>query len=912
MGADLSFRFPVSGRCAGLILALAAISGCKTEADPDQPTLLGAPPAVAYLGVEYYYNWGAYGGESILDYSLTNEPAWLALEDTSNKARQGIIMRGVPGLTGGSRGESDLGQRENIELVTTDGRAAGFEPFSIDVKHNLVALEETTLTEGETQEPDEARETRCAIPELDTGSYSFNLPRYSAADGAPDGFIPVVYETRRAFARVTLDQPSVTRVALAFEFRSDFDPGRCDNNQVDPNHQDCRQSSANRNYAVIGEDIVALGDPARFPVDQNGEPLTYIRYATDDNPVYRGVITFEPGVTECYIPFEVVDDRIPEEPETVELVLTEVREGIASLGSSGRGLKSSIVINDNEPELRIETLGGGNRDTINAGETRLYRAILQEDRTAEFRARLARVGELTGVSAETFEIVQESAANPGSYRVDNTLVFPVGQNEVEFGVRARNYSTLSTARDDNRVPLGTDRRFQAGRDGYVRPAQEVLLELNLNRLTSPLSWADGFVPTDVAVNHNGRLFVAGYDPSANNQVQVRVHAQDGVPLETVEVTPVGMALPPTAVYIDAKSRVVSQNNNRIDRHELAVAFSIAQSIAGEPVLGGTDALVALYHYESDAYQPTWPGTVYRAGTSGDDTVRWVGINRASGALSIGGETRGAWPGQSYAGGIDSFIAQVHSQQNAGILEPVPGPVKQVGSSGDETVAGGDARSSLALNFGNASTTLDGLGKIGPYFFNGNSSGQPTVYQVGVSADESLGAGVYDGAGVVLLGSALQSYGISKPGEDNPGQSDNLLVREAINSRAGFALGFSLSGQPTSAFTLNDIDDSADEWLTAGVLFDRDLVVAGSTTGRFTGNSQGPVANSTNGIFARLNREDSEQPYRNWRSQLASDNLEILDLENYRDHELVALVSQEGERKLILLGPEGDLLTPLVP
>lgn len=55
----------------------------------------GAPPTTAYLGgVEYYYNWGgAYGGESILDYSLTNAPSWLALEDTSNKARQGIIMR---------------------------------------------------------------------------------------------------------------------------------------------------------------------------------------------------------------------------------------------------------------------------------------------------------------------------------------------------------------------------------------------------------------------------------------------------------------------------------------------------------------------------------------------------------------------------------------------------------------------------------------------------------------------------------------------------------------------------------------------------------------------------------------------------------------------------------------------------
>src|SRR5690554_2563023 len=104
MRADLFSRTFSTGRLAGLALVALAAAGCKTEKDPDAPTLLGAPPTTAYIGVEYYYNWGAYGGEGILDYSLTNAPAWLALEDTSNKARQGVIMRGVPGLSGGARG----------------------------------------------------------------------------------------------------------------------------------------------------------------------------------------------------------------------------------------------------------------------------------------------------------------------------------------------------------------------------------------------------------------------------------------------------------------------------------------------------------------------------------------------------------------------------------------------------------------------------------------------------------------------------------------------------------------------------------------------------------------------------------------------------------------------------------------
>ena len=127
MRADLFSRTFSTGRLAGLALVALAAAGCKTEKDPDDPTLLGAPPTTAYIGVEYYYNWGAYGGEGILDYSLTNAPAWLALEDTSNKARQGVIMRGVPGLTGGERGLDDLGKTEDIDIVTTDGRMAGFD-----------------------------------------------------------------------------------------------------------------------------------------------------------------------------------------------------------------------------------------------------------------------------------------------------------------------------------------------------------------------------------------------------------------------------------------------------------------------------------------------------------------------------------------------------------------------------------------------------------------------------------------------------------------------------------------------------------------------------------------------------------------------------------------------------------------
>ena len=95
MRADLISRIVSASRfIVGLVITLALVA-CKTEKAADQPTILGVPPSTAYLGVEYYYNFGAYGGETILDYSLTNAPSWLALEDINNKARQGIIARGA-------------------------------------------------------------------------------------------------------------------------------------------------------------------------------------------------------------------------------------------------------------------------------------------------------------------------------------------------------------------------------------------------------------------------------------------------------------------------------------------------------------------------------------------------------------------------------------------------------------------------------------------------------------------------------------------------------------------------------------------------------------------------------------------------------------------------------------------------
>src|SRR5690554_5887815 len=224
MRAEL-FPRPVTALQVSIVLSLTLIAaGCKTEKDPDQPTILGIPPAVAYLGVEYYYNFGAYGGETILDYSLTNAPPWLALEGTSNKARQGIIMRGVPGLTGGNRGAADLGKIQGINLVTTDGQMAGVQPFDIEVLYNPLSLEVDKVKEGETAVIPETKREHCALPDMEgTGEHTFTINEYDST-GDVTGTKSITAETRPIAVRILLDQPSVTKVQVAFELSSEYDP----------------------------------------------------------------------------------------------------------------------------------------------------------------------------------------------------------------------------------------------------------------------------------------------------------------------------------------------------------------------------------------------------------------------------------------------------------------------------------------------------------------------------------------------------------------------------------------------------------------------------------------------------------------------------------------------------------------
>ncbi|MDF0750603.1 hypothetical protein NLU14_10200 [Marinobacter sp. 71-i] len=890
MRADsLPRSFARAGYLALLSFVVIAVGGCKTEQDADDPFILGVPPNDAYLGVEYAYNFGAFDSDDILDYSLTNAPSWLALEDTTNKARQGVIMRGVPGLTGGSRGRDDLGTTENITLVANDGSSAGAQPFEIEVQENVISLAIEDFTEGEATEAPEERDSRCEAPELgETGSQTYDVNIYDD-DGSVIDTEQRTTDTYPVLVRVLLDQPSVTRVAVAFELDSSFNPSRCDEG-FDPPHQRCENGAANNNEAIIGKDIVGLGTASEgaLPVP------SYLEYQPgDEGFLSKGVITLEPGITECYIRLEVIEDSEPEPLETLNLRLTEVRSGLAGLGSSNSGVRELLRIEDNEPSVRLETTSGGTRDAINVGDTQEYVALISGERTGAYKVKLGEDDDSEVILGEDF-IVQVRDEND-DWTDGEILTFEEGTGEVHFRIRVPDTYTNGQLENDRFILLGLDERYQSGRENFAATADADKLRVNINELTSPLAVGEsaGFVPTDTAMGHDGRLFVAGYRVDDGNRPWVRIFNQKGdMSEQRLSEAAVTAGAGPVIGFAE---REVEEGGDDVTRYEFVVSFGSDETPAGDPSGNGVDVHTLLYFFDTapdpDSYVLVWDIVT---GTSGDDIPRWTGIDEGSGYVVNTGETNGQWPNESAAGGVDSFLQRIDTTVDGNSVVPVVAWTRQVGSAGhDESVVGGSTSASSPLLIGSSSGAVRGEPQLGrrDLFFYVASSADSTinVNQRGTGGDENPVNAIYGTNNIWMVG---QSNGRYRVESENTARS---LQRSQLNSQAGFALSYTTAGDVTRAFTFNDEDDVSTESLNAVRPYDGDILVAGRTNGNF---AQSEGNSLDNPILARIRLEDAisddgetENESREWRRQLSLGGAEgdIVSLENYRDDEITALV-----------------------
>ncbi|TGN41754.1 hypothetical protein [Marinobacter confluentis] len=917
---------------ATLLMLLFLLSGCKTEQDSEDPVIIGVPPEDAYLGVEYAYNFGATDKDNILDYSLTNAPSWLALEGLNNDARQGIIMRGVPGITGGQRGRDDLGRTTRINLVGNDRDTLGAQPFSIEVQENQLSVVSQDYSEappeadendgdgeGDGNEEEEKPDFQCERPYVgEPGEHTYSVNLYDD-EGAFTETSEKTSVTRPVLVQVNLDQPSVTRIKVAFELRSNFDPNRCDKG-FSPTHQRCDAGLANSDEAIIGRDIVALGSGSA-PALPGPE---YVEYQQDADGLYtKGVLTLEPGITECYVRLEVIDDLEPERLEAFRFALTEVRSGIAGLGPSNGGVREPLRIEDNEPTVSLQTERGGKRDVINLGSATDYVARIEGDREEIYHAKISAQEGSDAVQGTDFFLKLETSPGSDVWEEADLIDFPVGTDEVSFRVETPDAGSYTNDEANDRfVLLGLDTHYQAGRNNHAAALPDNELRININELDGlpQVGSQTDFVPTDMAMGQNGRLFLVGYDTSTGDEPVVRVFDQKGnlVTEKTLFAGGISRDAPPV---IATGEREIEIGGEDVQRYEFAVAFGAETDSDGSPTPGNINIISQRWFFDTALapadYAQDWQLV---SGSDQDDLPRWVGIAPNSGNVLVSGVTLGILEaGDTLNGRFGSFIQRIDTQQDGAALVPEVAWTRKVESvSHDERVVGGGIQNSAPIVIGDTSGSVEGESQFGgrdAFFYSAlRADGDIDVQQAGTGADENLADGFFSVGNVWLVGNSNGNYRVTTE------QGVKVLRRDATASAAGFLLGYTSAGSAAEAYLINDDGDQSEEELRAAMIFDGDLVAAGSTTGVLTDNAA--VQSNTladPAIFRRdrqPERDDDDSvidnPAFQWDQQIAVDDPGtgvIEALVNYRDDEITALVKRQTGSETVwtlnLFSAEGD-------
>lgn len=924
MRADSFFRtcFCNAGSArylAVFLLSMILLAGCKTQKDSADPDIIGVPPEDAYLGVEYSYNFGAYDADDILDYSLTNAPSWLALEDINNKARQGVIMRGVPGINGGERGREDLGRTTRINLVGNDRDTMGVQPFSIDVQENQLSVVSQDYSEAGSEDQsdneEDKRDFQCEKPFTgEAGEQTYSINVYDDS-GAVVGTEEKTSVTRPILVRVNLDQPSVTRINVAFELRSNFDPSRCDQDFTAP-HQRCDTGQANADEAIIGRDIVGLGNGSEASLPTPG----YVDYQMDANgQLSKGVLTLEPGITECYVRLEVIDDKEPEGLETFTLALTEVRSGIAGLGPSNAGVREPMRIEDNEPTVSFRTKRGGRRDVVNLDTSTEYIATIEGERDEAYSAKIGVFLELNEELDLKFELKDPES---GNWTDGDLIKFPAGIDEVVFRVTTPDPGSYTNPIEDDRfILLDVDTQYQAGRPNHVASVKDDELRISINELAFvPQVGADsGFVPTDMTIGQHGRVFIAGYDSAAGNIPRVRVYDQKGSQVSDKSLLPRGISLQAPPV-IDAGSRDVESGDEVVARYEFAVSFGVEEDNAGVNIVTQRwffDASLPTPDYARD-----WQ---LINGSDEDDLPRWVGLSPVSDIVLVSGVTKGLFePNDSLNGHFGSFVQRIDTREDGADLVPALAWIRKVEStSHDEQVVGGGIQNSLPIVIGDSSGSVEGESQFGgkdAFFYRGQQADEEIeVQQVGTASDEDLADGFFAAARVWLVGNGASDYRVATE------QGVKVLRQTATDSSAGFVLAYTPAGSAMEAYLMNDPGDESEETLRAAMIFDGDLIAGGSTTGALSTGPASPINTLEDPAIFRRDRqlefeEDDQgietvisEPGQEWDRQLAipdPDTGVVEALVNYRDDEITALIRREAATgtavwTLNLFNAEGD-------
>ncbi|MFE8069674.1 hypothetical protein QQM79_01315 [Marinobacteraceae bacterium S3BR75-40.1] len=923
------------------LCTLTVLTGCSKKKDAEDPVVLGIPAQTAYLGVEYEYNFGAYGGDNLLNFSLTNAPAWMALEEKSNDARYGIILRGVPGITGGRRGEEDLGETDQIEIVSNDGERVGSNVFSVTVKNNPLTIEDVEVIEGEPYlpaandqpKPEEEREpgeedtsTECLLPQVYEA-----LPDNAGDNAEPQPIagsfvakdVPIIDSSGSTFEKVDrefktypvvipvkLEQPSVEPITVAWKLTDRFSGvNNCIVGNLNDKDAECQYSDYYRDNAILLQDFVATSDNENSAF----ELPDYLKY-DGANSTTSGLLQIPAGKTTCYIRIEVVDDNFPEKDEAFDVQLTEVRQGLATIDDSGAKAISSVTIKDDEPSVtfdtdeRVVTEG----DTISVTATLNKVAHFDNDENEIPRTEPVKVVienddvELGTARDEDFVFID---ADGNEFTGSITLTFPPDEDSQTFKVKAIANTTdglgVGDTEDvpesqDDLIALVVDENEQFGRDNYARAAEDESLSIYINEWTASPDLgdiADDFIPTSLATGLFSEVYVAGVtgnttsgdiaarEPAAGDEIILRrINRLGALDAENLlDDEPNAGSGRVWGPRVDASSTVTENQEGEITRQlGVAVAATTNGVLSNEARgIGGKDiAISALFDEEAgdvDSYQVKWQRLI---GSPEDDELAWIGVPNLD-SMYVGAETTGAWADseESPKGGLDVAIVELDGIEHSGNVD-------QVNISGTElddvTVGGGIG----PISYGYTEGTLVSEDQVGmaDFFSLGVQRGASSFdsAQAGTEENDIPSAAGVAAKRAIVVGSAPFTY--SYDSEDK-----ELLAANFSSRLQGYLLEFETFNGVKSVLSLPN--GTGDEHLYA-VKVDGDFIVAGgSANGVFQDGAVDDGVDDAILVAVRATRDsDGDKLEELWRVQLeGTEASRVIDLDIYEQRKIFALI-----------------------
>ncbi|RMF13985.1 MAG: hypothetical protein D6758_12270, partial [Gammaproteobacteria bacterium] len=600
-----------------VLIPAVTLTACNVQETPvPELRVLGEPPTEAVLGAEYFYEWAVDGGKGIPNFTLTNAPRWLSVEWVENKFRRGIVMRGIPGITGGRVGRSDLtqdNQDTQIVLSVTDGDQLVTKTFSISVIGNTVL--------GVGAEVDE--DTDMERPQAADGDPLPVCESDASGDWLSDAGEPVVtidpQKETLAYGLVELKAPPVEPVVLAFQ-----------------------TASGNAQTATAGVDFVERS----------------------------GYLTFKPGMTQCLVMAVVRKDLLAEVTEVFAYEITQVIEGLASTGEANSSGKPAVSISilDDEPRIVFK------KAVMSGTEGMQLKIDASLDRPPEEKVAAFVFFDEAGSTAtpsDDFtidglvddsglpsELILAPAPSPAPI---GALVFNAGETAKSFTINLHQNNDADSDQDETFTLSWMP--CQGNLDGLrVCAAEKATTSLTiwinewLSRLQ--LSWTDGGVVADTAVDDWGRVYVARNFKRGNGRTggEVLIFDRTGTS-SPVQVIPFAGG----DDRFDAKIGALhlktlggaSQPQQALFVVGSANAYFTSLPTGSTPSLGGWDAVAERY----DRATVTTPLTLawrVQYGSDQDDFGTGATTDLNSN-LYVVGSTRGTMEGRTNLGGQDGFI-----------------------------------------------------------------------------------------------------------------------------------------------------------------------------------------------------------------------------------------------------------------